>query len=230
MNRYDIDSDTSYCLGMSLSIEAIKHQPSHVREVILSEKAIKNSQLEYLKSLCDANSIPMRTDDRLIGRLSLKENCYCIAFFEKYHEKPSSDEHVLLYHFTDLGQLGTTLRSAVSFDFKDIILIDSDIDYFDPACVRASMGAVFHCRIERFKDIDDYKKAYPDHHLYPFVSHSDKELGSLKIEKPFSLLISQDDHELDDMDGYYLEHNCYDEISLSIRSSIILERVFEIKP
>lgn len=229
MNRYDITDPVSYCLGMSLSIEALKQRPEKVRNVVLSVKASRNEQLDYLLSLCEKNEITPVYDDKIISRLSLKENCYCIAFFDKFYDQLNADQHVLLYRFSDLGELGTTIRSAVSFDFRDIALIDSDIDYFDPACVRASMGAMFHCHIVRYDSLDDYLKDHPGCSIYPFVSSGERELSTLTIKKPFALLISEDYHALDGMDGFYIEHENCDEISLSIRSSIILQRVFDIK-
>ena len=53
MNKYDIKDNTSYSLGMSLTIEALKHKASFVKQIILSEKAHKNEQLDYLLSIND---------------------------------------------------------------------------------------------------------------------------------------------------------------------------------
>ena len=214
---------------MSLSIEALKHRPQDVKEVILSDKANKNSQLSYLLELCEKNGIEPVYDDRMIEKLSLKENCYCIAVFNKFNSDLSADEHLLLYRFSDYGDLGTIIRSAVSFDFRDIVLIGSDIDYFDPRCIRASMGSIFHCNIVRYASIDEYRSSYPQFNVYPFVSDSGKELDSLELKRPYAILISQDYHGLDGMDGYYIEHRDLSDISLSIRSSIILQKVFSLK-
>ena len=51
MNDYNIDSNTSYCLGMSLTIEALLHKADFVKKVILSNKAEKNKQLDLLFEL-----------------------------------------------------------------------------------------------------------------------------------------------------------------------------------
>lgn len=47
----------------------------------------------------------------------------------------------------DAGNLGTILRTADSAGAKGIIQIDHGIDPFDPAVIRASMGAIFSQRI-----------------------------------------------------------------------------------
>ncbi|MBQ2657441.1 MAG: hypothetical protein IJF87_02590 [Erysipelotrichaceae bacterium] len=228
MNRYQESDSTSYSLGMSLTIELLKQHPEKVREILLSQKAVKNSQLDLLLDLCKKNRIVPKYDDQLIEKLSVKENCYCIGVFSKYSEEVKQGNHIVLYGFSDFGELGTVLRTSVSFDFKDIILINSDLDYFDPRCIRASMGSFFHCRISSYRDLDAYLKEHPARNLYPFVSDGDKELSDLVLNEPYSIMISQDFKGLDQMKdgGYYLDHKKQKEISLSIRSSIILAHAY----
>ncbi|MBQ6559523.1 MAG: hypothetical protein IJL85_01700 [Erysipelotrichaceae bacterium] len=231
MNRYSRNDDTSYCLGMSLTVEALKHQSIQMKEVILSEKVIRNQESAAMFSLCDKNNIPYRYDDPLIDNLSVKENCYCIGVFHKYETMLHDNEHLILYHFNDLNDLGTVIRSAVSFDVKDIVLIGSEIDLFDPACIRSSMGAFFQASIRKYDDLSAYIRDYPEHHLYVFSNKGNKELNELKLKEPFSLLIAQDPHELNgfESDIYTIAHHHFDDISLAIRSSIILERAYELK-
>ncbi len=231
MEKYRITDPTSYCLGMSLSIEALLHKKEYVRKIYLSEKVFKNDQLALLIRLCEENDIPYIYDDRTIDKLSLKENCYGIAVFDKFQHECVSDDHLVLYGFKQFGELGTILRSAVSFDLKDIIIIDSDIDYFDPSCIRASMGSIFQCNIERYASFDDYFKTYSKQNIYPFTSKGQKELSELKISEPFSLIISEEYNGLDSIfnESYYLSHDHLDEISLAIRSSIILAEIYDKK-
>ena len=228
MNRYKYEDHLSYCLGMSLSLEALLHKSEYVKEVILSSKANKNSQMQELLALCHKKNIPYREDDVLIEKLSLKENCYCIAFFEKYSCKPDSDKHILLYGFDDFGELGTVLRSGVAFDFHDYFLVSSDIDYFDPRCIRASMGSLFQCNIRRFDDLNAYLNQYPIYHLYPFVSSYQTEVSQIDFKPPYGIVICQNENDLNGRfeETYGIAHKNNSSISLSIRSSIILERAY----
>ena len=228
MERYQKTDRSSYSLGMSLTIELLKQHPEKVRKVFLSKKAIRNTQLDRLLDLCEKNEIVPEYDDRLIEKLSIKENSYCIGVFEKYREEAKRGNHVVLYGFNDFGELGTTLRTAVSFDFKDIILINSDLDFFDPRCIRASMGSFFHCRISSYPDLEAYRNKHPQQNLFLFVSQSNQELSHLVLKEPYSLMISQDYYALDKVteNGYYLDHKKPKEISLSVRSSIILAHAY----
>ena len=228
MNRYVIKDETSYSLGMSLTIEALKHKSEYIEKIILSKRANKNEQLSYLLNLCNKNNIVPVYDDIIIDKLSIKDNCYCIGVFKKFETKLVSNKHIVLYGFNDFGELGTILRSAVSFDFKDIVLINSDIDYFDPRCIRASMGSIFHTNIIKYDNLNDYLKEFNNQEIIPFVSKSNKELRELKLGDNYSIIISQNYYELDEkfIDGYYINHNNLDEISLSVRASVILNYAY----
>ncbi len=222
MEKYQSSDEYSYILGISLTIEALKEVPSYLEKVYVSSRAIKNDQYNKLVELCNKYNISLIEDDKTIEKLSVKENCYGIGVFKKFYKSLSSDKHIVLYNFSDYGELGTIFRSAVSFDFKDIVLIDCKIDYFDPRVVRASMGSIFHLNIQKYTDFNSYKKDY-NYHLYPFISKKDKELKQLKLEVPYSLIIPQNYYDLDNMfdTGYYLKHVGKEELSLSSLSSIV---------
>lgn len=222
MEKYQSNDDYSYILGISLTIEALKKVPTYISKVYVSSKAIKNDQYNKLVELCNLNKVSLIEDDKVIERLSVKENCYGIGVFKKFYSELSSGSHIVLYNFSDYGELGTIFRSAVSFNFKDIVLINCNIDYFDPKVVRASMGSIFHLNIKEYPNFDSYKKDY-DYHLYPFISKKDKELKELKLVKPYSLVIPQNYYDLDDIfkNGYYLKHVGKEELALSALSSIV---------
>ena len=224
MFKYTADSDSSYCLGMSLTIEALKHIPDKIINICLSSKVNRNSQSSLLFDLCEKNKIEYFYDDDLIDRLSLKENCYCIGFFNKFHNQLNSSNHIVLYSFNDYGELGTVLRSAVSFDFCDIVLIDSNIDYFDPRCVRASVGSIFLTNIVKFNTFDEYLNAYPNQNVYPFVSHSESKLNDIKVKEPFSLILPQRFDDLDSRfnNGFSITLKEDNGISLSSLSAIAI--------
>lgn len=226
MNKYDVNDHTSYILGISLIVEALKEVPSVVKKVYLSSKANKNKELDKLIELCNKNSIEIEEDDLLISKLSLKENCYGIGIFEKYSLPLETKKHLVLYNFNNEGELGTIFRSAVSFDFKDVIIVNSDIDIYSPKVIRASMGSFFHLNIKKYSDIDEYFKEY-NYPIYPFVSNGNRELSSIKFKEPYSLIIPQNYHDLDNrfIESYYIKHNV-EEISLSSLSSIVLNYAY----
>lgn len=227
MNKYQNSDESSYILGISLTIEALNKIPQYMEKVYVSKKATKNDQFNKLVSLCNNLNIPLIEDDNIINKLSVKENCYGIGFFKKYTHKIEGDKHIVLYNFSNQGELGTIFRSAVSFDFHDVILINSNIDYFDPKVIRASMGSIFHLNIKEYSDFDSYYKDYK-YNLYPFCGNGNIELNDLKLKSPYSIIIPQNYHDLDNIfsSAYYLKHQGFDSISLSSLSAIVLNHCY----
>lgn len=228
MERYKSSDEYSYILGISLTIEALKKVPEKILKVYTSSKAIKNEQFNHLIELTDKYNIEVIEDDKVIEKLSVKENCYGIGVFKKFYNELNTNKHIVLYKFSDFGELGTIFRSAVSFNFKDVVLIDSSIDYFDPKTVRASMGSIFHLNIKEYKTFNEYFKDYK-YNLYPFISSGKKELSSLELKKPYSLIIPQNYYDLDNIfnEGCFIKHNGDSSISLSSLSSIVFNYAYQ---
>lgn len=227
MEKYQTAFNYSYVLGISLIVEALKQKPAYVIEVYLSSKAYKNKELDLLLSLCKEYNIPIKEDDRVIERLSLKENCYGIAKIKKYQAKINKGNHLILYGFDDYGELGTIIRSAVSFDFKNIVLINTKIDYFSPKVIRASMGSFFHTNIESYQNFAQYLSKYQNT-LIPFTSDGNRELKSIKIQKPYAIVIPCHPHDLDGkfMESYFVKHREDNDISLTSLSAIVFNYFF----
>ena len=227
MNKYKSEDKTSYILGISLIVEALNEVPEKVRCVYLSSKANKNKELNKLLDLCSKNNIDVFEDNSIIEKLSLKENCYGIAIFNKYESELETNKHLVLYGFENEGELGTILRSAVSFDFKDVVVVNSNIDIYNPKVIRASMGSFFHLNIKKYTDINEYFNDYK-YKAYAFTGDGTNELSSIKFETPYSIIIPQNYHDLDDkfIESYHVNHNNLDEISLTSLSSIVLNYAY----
>ena len=219
MEKYNHNFDYSYCLGSSLVIEALLHIPEYIEKIYLSDKYNLNENYQLLDDLCEKNNIKKEFNQRIIDKLSIKKNCYAIAIFKKYYKDLSDNNHILLYNFDSYGDIGTIMRSAVSFDFKDIILIGNKIDYFDPLCIRSSMGSIFHLNIKQYNKIEEYQKDYNNHKIIPFISDGIDFNKSILNDK-YSLLIPHIYDELDNIykEGYSISKKA---ISLSSMSSII---------
>ncbi len=169
-------------------------------------------------------------DDRQIEKLSAKENCYAITVFDKYERKLSDGPHILLYDFHSFGDAGTIMRSAVSFDFHDIVFIGNELDYFDPRCVRSSMGSLFHLNIAYYPTTEDYQRDYPSHEILPFISKGE-DIDHMDLPEKYAFLIPEDYYVLDEIykKGYSVDHKSLKEISLSSLSSILFSECYHRK-
>lgn len=56
---------------------------------------------------------------------------------------------ICVEHIRSPGNLGTLMRSCAAVEAAGVIIIGNEIDPFDPAVVRASMGSIFDVRVVR---------------------------------------------------------------------------------
>ena len=141
ISKYRHDSDYSYTLGATLTIELLKCIPEAVEEVFINSKTENN---DTLNALCEKFNIKMTVSDKVFNILSPKGNCFVIGVFRKFEHHITEGNHVVLVNPSDAGNVGTIIRTAVGFHINNIAVVSPAVDIFDPKVVRASMGAVFH--------------------------------------------------------------------------------------
>lgn len=193
---YKKDFEFSYCFGAYGVFELLRYQRASIREIIC-HSSFDRSKLE---SLANKENFILRVDDNLINKLSLKENTYVMAIFDKYQLTLSFDRpHLVLVNPSNMGNLGTIIRTMHGFGVKDLAIILPGVDHFDPKVIRASMGSIFAINIETFSSINDYVKKYSNYYLYPFMLQSSKPLQGFKNDKDlFSLVFGNEGSGLDD--------------------------------
>ncbi len=73
-----------------------------------------------------------------------------IAVCKKLDEKTGDSKRILaLDRIQDPGNLGTLIRSAVSFGFNQILLSSDSVDIYNEKVIRATQGAMFHVCFKR---------------------------------------------------------------------------------
>lgn len=229
LSTYQRDLDYSYAPGFFPTIEALINRPESVRRVLISSMAVESDGLERVRALCSERSVRIETADKALSRISGKDNCYAAAVFTKRQDDLRQDtDHLVLHHPSDAGNLGTMLRTALGFGYRDIALILPCTDAFHPHVVRASMGAMFSLRIHEFSSFEEYRALYPEQHLYPFMLKGSVPLDDAAShrEKPFSLIFGNEGTGLPD-DFLALgtpvripHSNSIDSLNLSIAAAI----------
>ena len=141
--------------------------------------------IDKLRALAEAHGIRVEEADRALSRISGKENCYAAAVFEKFEDEPAAEKpHIVLHNPGDSGNAGTILRTALGLGIEDVALIRPCVDLFDPKTVRASMGALFRLRVKVYDRFEEYREAYPDRALYPFMLDASVPLQEAVKTKP----------------------------------------------
>ena len=150
--------------GIGTGMLALKRAGIPVNNYFSSEinKDIENKIIE----LCN-NKIEYTYDDKLIKKISDKENCYVIGIFNKYYSNLDLNEpHVVLVNPSNMGNVGTIIRTMLGFNYKNLAIITPSVDIFNPKVIRASMGSIFGVNIKLFSSFDEYKETYNKHKIY----------------------------------------------------------------
>lgn len=188
----------SYTLGAFPTYELILNKPDKVWKVLVHSDY---TDIDSLSALCKQEEIPLEINDKLINRLSNKGNCYVIGIFSKYTCKLSYDKsHLVLVNPSNMGNLGTIIRTIVGFGVYDMAMILPGADIFDPKTVRASMGSLFKLDFQFFQSFDEYKNQYKNHDIYTFMLNGKKTLSIKDCPKTklFSLVFGNEATGLDD--------------------------------
>lgn len=198
IQRYKRELDVSYALGASLTFELVKCRPELVTRVFLSSSADLTGGMAKLLNLCEKNQIEIETNDKAFNILSPKGNCFVIEEFKKTSFSLDKYSHIVLVNPSDAGNLGTIIRTAVGFGIDNIAIIRDAVDFYNPAVIRASMGAAFHIKAKYFDTIEDYISKFPENKRYAFMLSGSVPLGDVDAKEPFSLIFGNEASGLPD--------------------------------
>ena len=185
LEPYSKHLDYSYCLGLYPCLSLLESRPETAVRLLLSPEGLGNPGVEKLRARCGELGIREETAERVLKRESGKDNCFAGLVFNKYScELDPSLPHAVFCRISDGGNLGTISRSAVGFGYRDIAVIRPCVDVFDPHVLRSSMGAFFRLRIHVYDRFDEYRSAYPDRPLFPFMLDGARYMEEVSSSAP----------------------------------------------
>lgn len=194
LESYSRSLDYSYALGLFPASELMRKRPELAKRLLVSSKAENSEGLQALRQLCAKHHVREENADRVLSRISGKENCFAALVFDKFQGELTNGNHLVLHHPSDKGNLGTMLRTALGFGYTDIAIIRPAADAFDPHVVRASMGAIFGLNVRYYDDFEAYRQEFPNHALYPFMLDASVPLaeGVRNKKTPFALIMGNE--------------------------------------
>jgi TrmH family RNA methyltransferase len=194
---YKKDFSFSYAIGVSPVIELLNHKGDKVTKVYIHPKGEKNSGVGKIVDSCKKLSIPIETNAGFIENISLSENTYAVAVFNKYESKLDDQKnHVVLVNPSDPGNLGTICRTMLGFGFTDLAVIKPGVDVFDPKTIRASMGAVFQLNFQYFSSFEGYQGSFKQN-IYSFMTDGEELLGKVTFKRLYALVFGNEGGGLD---------------------------------
>lgn len=232
VTKYRRELEFSYSLGAFPTIELINNHPNDVIAIYIHSSFNNENVISLIKE--KITSLKIFHDDKVFDKLNEKGNTYIIGIFKKYkNELEKNVDHVILDNISNMGNLGTIIRSSLGFGIKNIALIGNNIDYLDPKVIRASMGAIFKMNIVRFETLEDYLKNHKNH-IYPFMLKSKFSLDSVEFAKePSSLVFGNESSGLDEtiyskFDSIVIKHtNDIDSLNITNATSIALYEFYK---
>ena len=227
ISKYKKEFEYSYTLGAFPTIELLNNRSNDVLAIFIHSSFNNQDVIKMIESKVSKSIIFY--DNKTFDRLNEKDNTYVIGVFKKYKNILNKNcDHVILDNISNMGNLGTIIRSSLGFGIKNIALIGNNIDYFDPKVIRASMGAIFKLNIVHFDTLEDYQRDHKNH-LYPFMLHSKYELTNIEFaSEPSSLVFGNESSGLDEniyakFDSIVIKHsNDIDSLNITNAASIAL--------
>lgn len=198
MKIYKKSNETSYTLGVFPTIELLKSRPQDVVRVIVHSSIDQNKGYPVIQQLCQKYHIHVDIHDKTIEKLSPKSNCFAIGIFKKYTCQLLDENHVVLVHPMDMGNMGTIMRTMLGFNYHQLAIIKPAVDIFDPKVIRASMGAIFHMNVVYFDTFEEYYSCYQHHEFYPLMLKGAKNIHKVKTNGIHSLVFGNESSGLDD--------------------------------
>lgn len=191
IKSYKKHFEHSYAFGATLVFYLLRSKPKYARLVYVHSSFTANESYEKLCVICSKLGVEVTVSDKLVTRLSPKENVYVVGVFEKFDSSLEvSPFHVLLDNPSNSGNAGTIMRTMLGFNVRDLAIIRPGLDIFDPKTVRSSMGAIFDLRVQYFDSYEEYAKKHPDRALYPFMLGENCYLDETVIDRTKNITLA----------------------------------------
>ncbi|MDX9970820.1 MAG: RNA methyltransferase [Candidatus Gracilibacteria bacterium] len=150
---------------------------------------ILNKNKDFFDSIQDENIflINERTNSHFSNLDTPSGICAIYAKEKRSHDKGPV---VFLDNIKDPGNIGTILRSALAFGYKNIVIGNTCAELYNPKTIQASKDAIFKLNIYENGDISWLKKTNLP--IYATSSHKGISLKRLTPEKSYCLVFGSE--------------------------------------
>ena len=193
----------------------------------LVEEAIKNNIVVEAFSLDDKYT---KVSEEVMKKLSnLDTPPKYLAVCNKIEEKDINGNVLILDGVQDPGNLGTIIRSSIAFNIDTIILSNDSVDLYNTKVLRATEGMIFNINIIR-RDLEKVLPTLKDKYtIYTTNVVNGTELDSIKVNKPFALIMGSEGNGVKDNIASYANESVYinmndkcESLNVAVATSIIL--------
>lgn len=145
-----------------------------------------------------------------------------IAICNKIESKELGNKVLVLDNVQDPGNVGTLIRSALSFWFDSVVV--SGCDIYNSKVIRSSQGAFFHINTIWTEDISDYFEGYQL--IGTLLDKSAKKIQDVKFENKFMLIMGNEGKGLSESTINKLDEKTYIDVNFESLNVAIAGSIF----
>ncbi|MEI6597181.1 MAG: RNA methyltransferase [bacterium] len=179
--------------NLVIILDALKDGYDFETLFITEEFANKHQEkLEYLQNNTQAKNFYL-IDNKLNKRFSnLDTPSGITAIYNIKNKKPDKSSVIYLNGISDPGNLGTIMRSALAFNFVNLVCDENCVDIYNYKVISAAKEAIFKLNIIEDKTGDWFKNNKLP--IYATTSHAGADLAKFKPAKTFCLVLGNESH------------------------------------
>lgn len=164
---------------------------NHIRQLI-------DMNIEYLNIY---SSYKTEFDDSILMSEKLLNNITdtinsqnIIGLFKKTKFKAKLGDNILILDsIREPGNLGTILRTALSFNFKDVFITKNSVSIYNLKVVRSSLSAIFMLNIKENVEIEELKKLKDNYCIYSSILDKDAlDYRKVSYEKKKAIVVGNE--------------------------------------
>jgi len=118
----------------------------------------------------------------------------CAVYKIKKRDIDFSNKIIYLNNVSDPGNLGTILRSALAFGFKNIVLDEHCVDLYNPKTIQAAKDAIFKLNIGNDNGLEILKKIKPRMPIISTRMEDARDVREFKAYDKYCLVLGSEAH------------------------------------
>lgn len=147
----------------------------------------------------------------------------------KMDEEIKGEQIVMLDDVQDPGNVGTIIRSALSFGYQGLIVSDHSVDIYNEKVIRSTQGALFHIPVLRtnlIKSIQTYKEK--NYEIYGTSLRNAKSLSIIQPSDKHVLIMGNEGQGVKEEilalcdDNIYIEMETFESLNVGVAASICM--------
>lgn len=217
--KYRDKSGLFFVEGYDIVLEAYKN--NLLKELYVLEDNVVDIDMpvtyvsrEVMKKISDMDSI---------------SDCYGVCYKKK--ELGVGNRIIILDNVQDPGNLGTIIRSAVAFNFTDVIISKGTVDLYNPKVIRSTKGMLFNVNII-VRELDEFINGLDNYMVYGTDVVDGDNIRDIDMPKNVAVVIgnegrgiSNDIRNLCDKFIYIDMNNMCESLNASVAASILMYEV-----